>query len=95
MTTKGPAERAEAEAKLKTYQNSDGAFPWFPGGHSDPYMTLLVLSGWAADVEKANGGRVLSKDEALVEWSETVRNVFVKDPNGLNLELVGAADPNL
>jgi catechol 2,3-dioxygenase-like lactoylglutathione lyase family enzyme len=44
---------------------------------------------------KASRGRVLSKDEALVEWSETVRNVFVKDPNGLNLELVGAADPNL
>src|SRR6185436_2906318 len=44
---------------------------------------------------KANNGRVLSKDEALVEWSDTIRNVFVKDPNGLNLELVGAADPNL
>jgi catechol 2,3-dioxygenase-like lactoylglutathione lyase family enzyme len=44
---------------------------------------------------KANGGRVMSKDEALVEWSDTIRNVFVKDPNGLNLELVGAADPNL
>jgi predicted enzyme related to lactoylglutathione lyase len=43
---------------------------------------------------KASGGRVLSKDEALVEWSDTVRNVFVKDPNGLNLELVGSADPN-
>jgi catechol 2,3-dioxygenase-like lactoylglutathione lyase family enzyme len=44
---------------------------------------------------KSSGGRVLSKDEALVEWSDTIRNVFVKDPNGLNLELVGAADPNL
>jgi predicted enzyme related to lactoylglutathione lyase len=44
---------------------------------------------------KANGGRVLSKDEALVDWSDTIRNVFVKDPNGLNLELVGSADPNL
>lgn len=44
---------------------------------------------------KANGGRVLSKDEALVEWNDTTRNVFVKDPNGLNLELVGSADPNL
>ena len=30
----------------------------------------------------------------LVEWSDTIRNVFVKDPNGLNLELVGGADPN-
>ena len=44
---------------------------------------------------KASGGRVLSRDEALVEWSDTIRNVFVKDPNGLNLELVGSADPNL
>jgi len=44
---------------------------------------------------KSSGGRVLSKDEALVEWSDTVRNVFVKDPNGLNLERVGSADPNL
>jgi catechol 2,3-dioxygenase-like lactoylglutathione lyase family enzyme len=43
---------------------------------------------------KASGGRVLSRDGELVEWSATVRNVFVKDPNGLNLELVGSADPN-
>ena len=38
---------------------------------------------------KAKGVRVLSKDGALVHWSDTVRNVFVKDPDGLNLELVG------
>jgi catechol 2,3-dioxygenase-like lactoylglutathione lyase family enzyme len=38
---------------------------------------------------KAAGIRVLSKDQALVEWSSTIRNVFVKDPNGLNIELVG------
>ena len=44
---------------------------------------------------KASNGRVLSKDQALVEWSDTIRNVFVKDPNGLNLELVGSADPKL
>src|SRR5215831_2816504 len=44
---------------------------------------------------KASGGRVLSKNQELVEWNETTRNVFVKDPNGLNLELVGSADPNL
>jgi predicted enzyme related to lactoylglutathione lyase len=44
---------------------------------------------------KANGGRVLSRNGELVEWSDTIRNVFVKDPNGLNLELVGSADPNL
>ena len=44
---------------------------------------------------KAEGGRVLSRNGELVEWSDTVRNVFVKDPNGLNLELVGSADPKL
>jgi predicted enzyme related to lactoylglutathione lyase len=44
---------------------------------------------------KESGGRVLSRGGELVEWSDTIRNVFVKDPNGLNLELVGSADPNL
>jgi catechol 2,3-dioxygenase-like lactoylglutathione lyase family enzyme len=43
---------------------------------------------------KAQGGRVLSRNGELVDWSDTIRNVFVKDPNGLNLELVGSADPN-
>lgn len=38
---------------------------------------------------KAEGIRVSSKNNDLVEWSATVRNVFIKDPNGLNLELVG------
>ncbi len=42
---------------------------------------------------KSAGVRVLSKDQALVEWSDTLRNVFVKDPNGLNIELVGDAKP--
>ena len=42
---------------------------------------------------KAAGGRVLSRNGELVAWSDTVRNVFVKDPNGFNLELVGSADP--
>jgi catechol 2,3-dioxygenase-like lactoylglutathione lyase family enzyme len=44
---------------------------------------------------KAEGGRVLSRNGELVEWSDTIRNVFVKDPNGFNLELVGSADPKL
>jgi len=39
---------------------------------------------------KAGGVRVISKDGELVNWSPTIRNVFVKDPGGLNIELVGA-----
>lgn len=38
---------------------------------------------------KASGVRVLSKNGELVNWSPTIRNVFVKDPGGLNIELVG------
>ena len=41
------SELDDALSKLKSYQNSDGGYPWFPGGHSDPYITLFVLSGWA------------------------------------------------
>jgi catechol 2,3-dioxygenase-like lactoylglutathione lyase family enzyme len=40
---------------------------------------------------KAKGVPVISANQKVVEWTETVRNVFVKDPNGLNLELVGTA----
>jgi catechol 2,3-dioxygenase-like lactoylglutathione lyase family enzyme len=38
---------------------------------------------------KAQGVRVVSKNGELVNWSPTIRNVFVKDPGGLNIELVG------
>jgi catechol 2,3-dioxygenase-like lactoylglutathione lyase family enzyme len=42
---------------------------------------------------KAEGVRVVSRNGELVEWSPTVRNVFVKDPDGLNIELVGDITP--
>ena len=38
---------------------------------------------------KAGGVRVVSRNGELVNWSPTLRNVFVKDPGGLNIELVG------
>jgi catechol 2,3-dioxygenase-like lactoylglutathione lyase family enzyme len=38
---------------------------------------------------RAQGVRVVSRGGELVKWSESLRNVFVKDPNGLNVELVG------
>jgi catechol 2,3-dioxygenase-like lactoylglutathione lyase family enzyme len=40
---------------------------------------------------KASGVRVISRNGELVNWSPTLRNVFVKDPGGLNIELVGSA----
>jgi uncharacterized protein YfaS (alpha-2-macroglobulin family) len=41
------SELDDAAGKLKSYQNGDGGYPWFPGGRSDPYITLLVLAGYA------------------------------------------------
>ncbi len=41
------AELADSLGKLKSYQLGDGSFPWFPGGRPSPYMTLLVLAGFA------------------------------------------------
>lgn len=42
---------------------------------------------------QAAGIRVISKDGALVEWDAKIRNVFVKDPNGFLVELVGTVAP--
>ncbi len=42
---------------------------------------------------KAAGFRVISKDGVPVQFSANSRNVFVKDPNGLNVELVDAPAP--
>jgi uncharacterized protein YfaS (alpha-2-macroglobulin family) len=33
--------------KLENAQHPDGAFPWFPGGQGDLYITLYVLAGFA------------------------------------------------
>jgi catechol 2,3-dioxygenase-like lactoylglutathione lyase family enzyme len=40
---------------------------------------------------KASGIRVISRNGELVNWDARTKNVFVKDPDGLNLELVERA----
>jgi alpha-2-macroglobulin len=45
------AERAASLAKLRKAQLPTGAFPWFPGGPADPYMTLYIMSGFARAAE--------------------------------------------
>ena len=42
---------------------------------------------------KSQGVRVISRNGELVEWSATVRNAFIKDPDGLNIEIVGDIGP--
>ena len=45
------AERATSLAKLRKAQLPNGAFPWFPGGPPDPYMTVYILYGFAKAAE--------------------------------------------
>ena len=58
-------------------------------GASGMAIRVAAIDKLLPTLKKA-GVRVISKDAKLVEWSPTIRNVFVKDPNGLNIELVGA-----
>ncbi len=61
-------------------------------GASGVAIRVAAIDKLLPKLKKA-GVRVISKDGKLVEWSPTIRNVFVKDPNGLNIELVGTVTP--
>lgn len=41
------ANIGSAYGKLEAMQLSNGAWPWFPGGRPDPYITLYVATGFA------------------------------------------------
>lgn len=41
------ANIGSAYEKLSAMQLSNGAWPWFPGGRPDPYITLYVVTGFA------------------------------------------------
>jgi uncharacterized protein YfaS (alpha-2-macroglobulin family) len=41
------AQKESTFNRLKSAQLANGAFPWWPGGEADPYITLYVLSGLA------------------------------------------------
>lgn len=44
-------QRRRAIARLEKMQLSSGAFPWFPGGPADDYMTIYLLQGLARAAE--------------------------------------------
>lgn len=37
---------SRAQGKLEAMQLPDGAWPWFPGGRADSYITLLIVTGY-------------------------------------------------
>ncbi|HAH33089.1 MAG TPA: hypothetical protein DCL44_12325 [Elusimicrobia bacterium] len=72
-------EKEDAIAKLKAYQNSDGSFPWFPGGHPDLYMTLYALEGLA---EAARYNVTIPEDAA----KRALNYVFAEIPRHMKAE---------
>ena len=83
-----PASQARAGAERPTVIAHRGASTYAPENTLAAVDKAAELGiRWVEnDVQR-------TKDGELVEWSATLRNVFVKDPNGFNLELVGAVDP--
>jgi uncharacterized protein YfaS (alpha-2-macroglobulin family) len=45
------ATRRRSLTLLRKAQTSSGAFPWFPGGWPDPYITLYLLHGFSKAIE--------------------------------------------
>ncbi len=73
------AEREDALAKLKSYQNSDGSFPWFPGGRPSLYMTVYALEGFA---EAARYGVEIPQDMAR----RALRYVIAEIPDHMSAD---------
>jgi len=72
-------EKEDAIAKLKAYQNSDGSFPWFPGGRADLYMTLYALESFA---EAARYNVAIPEDAA----KRALNYVFAEIPRHMKAE---------
>ncbi|MBI5201796.1 MAG: hypothetical protein HY925_09450 [Elusimicrobia bacterium] len=83
-------QKADALQTLLSYQLGDGGFPWFPGGRADPYMTLLVLGGFA---EAARYDVSIPRDSATralqYVYAELPRHLK-PEPYELSLVLYGA-----
>ena len=67
-------ERAAAERRLAEAQLPDGAWPWFPGGPADDYLTLYITTGFgrlrhlgARDIQVAMALRAL---DHLDRWAD-------------------------
>ena len=84
-----PASKARIEfLEFKGMPRKEFSIRVTDPGASGMAIRVKQIQSLLTDLKK-QGIRVSSKNEALVEWSATIQNVFIKDPNGLNLELVG------
>ena len=66
------AQKSQSMSILKKAQNGDGGFPWWPGGPSEPYMTLYFLAGLS---KAAEFGIDLPKDMTSHGWTYLAREL--------------------
>ena len=71
------AERDTSLAKLAKAQLPSGAFPWWPGGPSSPYMTVYILHGFA---KAAEFGVEVPREPASKAWKYLAR--YYRDTYG-------------
>lgn len=83
-------ELGDALEKLKSTQNGDGSFPWFPGGRPDPYMTLLYLAGMAEAQRYGVEAPLDSVRRALAYVNSEIPRRLKPDPGSLSLILYAA-----
>ncbi len=84
-------ETARLLRKLEEQQREDGAWPWFPGGPANEYITLYITTGFGrlrhlgVDLDVASAIQSLTRLDAWIE--ETYREILKhgdKDKNHLS-----------
>ncbi len=77
-------EMGRAVKKLSEMQLSDGAFPWFPGGYPNSYITLYIMTGYGrmrhlgVDIDV---GIALRSLEYLDAWIDREYREILRRPN--------------
>ena len=76
-------ETARLLAKLKEQQREDGAWPWFPGGPANEYITLYITTGFGrlrhlgVDLDVTSAIQSLTRLDAWID--ETYREILKHD----------------
>ena len=79
-------ETARGLRKLAEMQQADGAWPWFPGGRRNDYITLYITTGFGrlrhlgVDIDVAPAVRSLTRLDAWID--EQYREIVAHGPQG-------------
>ncbi len=77
------AELKATYEKLKNMQLSDGAWPWFPGGYPDSYITLYIVTGFGRmknlEINKVSFDIAIRALDHLDRWIDKTYRDILKD----------------